>query len=340
MVNDLIIIGAGVAGMTASIYASRYKLNHLLFGEIPGGQGMLAHIVENYPGFVSIDGPELMAKFVEHVQHYGVEIRREKITGVKKDAGGFLVISDKDQYQTGVIILAMGAHSRALNVPGEEKFLGRGVSYCSTCDAPLFRDKKVAVVGGGDAAVTGALHLAAFAAKVYIIHRRGDYRAEPVWVERVRSEKKIEEILENEVKEIVGGGDPRIAAGEGEGGGGMDKVGGLILARPHQGKTTLAVDGVFIEIGQVPASVLVSELGVKIDEKGFILVNADMETNVPGVFAGGDLAVIKGAIPFRQFITSAADGARAAASAYRYLRRRPPAPDWSRQDPSNFKTPA
>jgi thioredoxin reductase (NADPH) len=310
--HDLIIIGAGVTGMSASIYASRYKLEHLLFGETPGGQGMLAGQVENYPGYVSIPGPELMQKLMEQVKHYGVEMKEEKVEGLEKAQAGFSVKTDKEAYQAKTLILAMGASYRHLNIPGEEKLIGKGVSYCSTCDAPLFKEKIVAVIGGGNAALTGAIHLSSFAQKVFIIHRRDEYRAEPAWVERLMQNKKIEEILSNEVSEIRG----------------QEKVEGIVLNNPYQGKQEIQVDGVFIEIGQVPSSVLAGQIGVEVDEQGYIKVSPGMATNLPGVFAAGDIAAIEGGIHFRQFITAASDGARAAASVYRFLQGKAPTPSW------------
>jgi len=309
---DLIIVGAGVAGMTASIYASRYKINHLIFGETPGGQGMLAGQVENYPGYVSIPGPELMQKFVEQVKSYGVEIKQEKVGSLTKIKDGFEVKTEKGKYQAKTLILAMGASFRYLNIPGEDKFVGKGISYCTTCDAPLFRDKVVAVVGGGDSAVTGAIHAAAFAKKVFIIHRRDEYRAEPTWVEKMKKIDKVEEILSNQVKEIKG----------------KEKVEEIILDKSHKGNKNLKVDGVFIEIGQVPSSTLAKQLGVELDERNYVKVTPGMETNVSGVFVAGDLAAVQGGILFRQFVTAASDGARAAASVYQYLHKSAPAPSW------------
>lgn len=316
-IYDLAIVGSGVAGMTASIYASRYKINHLIFGEISGGQGMLAGTVENYPGYVSIPGPELMEKFVEQVKHYGVEIKQEQVGGLTLQGstfkGGFGVKTDKGSYQAKTLILAMGASFRHLNIPGEDKFLGRGVSYCTTCDIPLFRDKVVVIIGGGDSAVTGAIHAASFAKKVFIIHRRDEYRAEPAWVEKLRQSKKIEQVLSNEVREIRG----------------EEKVETVVLKNPYQGNQNLKVDGVFIEAGQVPTSALVSGLGVELDERGYVKVNPGMATNTPGVFAAGDLAAVQGGILFRQFVTAASDGARAAASVYQYLHKgQTPTPSW------------
>lgn len=310
---DLIIIGAGVAGMTASIYASRYKLEHLIFGEIPGGQGTLAGTVENYPGYVTIPGPELMQKMIEQVKHYGVEIKQEKVGGLAKIKGGFEVKTDKEKYQAKTLILAMGASFRHLNIPGEDKFLGKGISYCTTCDAPLFRDKVVAVVGGGDSAVTGAIHAASFAKKVFIIHRRDEYRAEPAWVEKMRKMEKVEEVLSNEVKEIKG----------------EDRVEAAVLKNSHKGSQSLKIDGVFIEVGQVPSSALAKQLGIEIDERGYVKVDPGMRTIISGVFAAGDLAAIQGGILFRQFVTAASDGARAAASVYQHLHKgATPAPSW------------
>lgn len=316
---DLIIIGSGVAGMTASIYASRYKLEHLIFGETPGGQGTLAGQVENYPGYVSIPGPELMQKFVEQVKQYGVEIKQERVGVLTLQGstfkGWFEVKTDKGKYQAKTLILAMGASFRQLNISGEEKFLGRGVSYCTTCDAPLFKDKVVVIVGGGDSAVTGAIHAASFAKKVFIIHRRNEYRAEPAWVEKLRQNEKIEQVLSTQVKQISG----------------TDKVESITLDKSHQGSEKLKVDGVFIEVGQVPSSALASQLGVELDERGYVKVNPGMATNVAGIFAAGDLAAIQGGILFRQFVTAASDGARAAASVYQFLHKgKAPSPSWGR----------
>jgi thioredoxin reductase (NADPH) len=311
---DLIIIGAGAAGMSASIYSSRYKIKHLIFGETPGGQGMLAGTVENYPGYLSIPGPELMQKLMEQVKHYGVEIKQEKVEGLEKVPEGFAVKTDKETYQAKTLILAMGASYRHLNIPGEEKLIGKGVSYCSTCDAPLFKEKIVAVIGGGNAALTGAIHLSSFAQKVYLIHRRDEFRAEPAWVDKFKQNTKIEQVLSTQVKEISG----------------TEKVEEIILDKPYQGSTILKIDGVFIEIGQVPSSVLAGQLGVAVDEQEYIKIKPSMETNVAGVFAAGDIAAIEGGILFRQFVTAAADGARAAASVYQSLQGKAPTPSWGK----------
>lgn len=312
MVYDLIIVGTGVAGLSASIYASRYKLNHLLIGQIPGGQGMLASNVENYPGYQSIKGSELMQKMIDQAQGYGIKILNKQIDRLAKTEECFEVGAEGEKYQAKTLILAMGAAYRRLGIEGEEKLIGRGVSYCSTCDAPFFKEKIVAVIGGGDSALTGAIHLSAFASKVYVVHRREEFRAEPAWIEKAKQKTNIEYIMSTQVTQILG----------------EEKVTGIKLDKPFNNQTDLSLDGVFVEIGHTPASSLAAEIGIKTDEQGYIITNPAMETSVLGVFAAGDLSVVPGEIPLRQFITSAADGARAAAGVYQLLHKQGPAPSW------------
>lgn len=295
--------------MASSIYLSRYNLNHMIMGEVPGGQFLDATVVENYPGFVSISGAELVQAFRKHVESYGVPVRQERVGEIRKEGKFFAVKSAQGNlYRTRSIVLALGARHRPLNVSGEDKFLSKGVSYCAICDAPLFKGKDVAVIGGGDSAVTAAIHIASFARKVYIIVRRSEYRAEPIWVKKMRSLPNVEEVLNNTVQEIQG----------------KALVEKIVLSSEYKGKKELSVSGLFVEIGLVPASALATPLGVKLDENGYIAVNARMETNVSGVFAAGDLTHVPGSIPFRQIVTSAADGSRAAAAVYQYLRRQTP----------------
>jgi thioredoxin reductase (NADPH) len=315
MIYDLIIVGTGVAGLSASIYASRYKLNHLLIGQVPGGQGMLASNVENYPGFASIKGSELMQKMIDQAQSYDLKIITKQIDRLVKTEEYYEVDAEGEKFQAKSLILAMGASYRHLGIDGEEKLIGRGVSYCSTCDAPFFKGKTVAVIGGGDSALTGAMHLSEYAAKVYVIHRREEFRAEPAWIEQAKQKANIEYIMSTQVTKILG----------------EEKVTGISLDKPFNGQTGLALDGVFVEIGQVPASSLVAEISIKTDEQGYVIVNPAMETNIKGVFAAGDLSVVPGEIPLRQFITSAADGARAAAGVYQLLHKDVPVPSWGNQ---------
>lgn len=312
-IYDCIVIGAGAAGCTSSIYLSRYKLDHLIFGEVIGGQFTEAHLIENYPGFISIPGPELAKKFRAHVESYGVKIIEKNIGAVNK-VGDLFTVMGKDGkiYQTKTLILAMGARHKSLNVPGEEVFLGKGVSYCSTCDAPLFRGKTVAVVGGGDSAVSAAIHLADFSEKVFLVHRRNEYKAEPGWVERMRKKANIVEVLGNEVVKVEG----------------TKFVEQIKLKNPYQGENSLKVEGLFIEIGLIPAATLAKVLGLELDEKSNVVVGPDMSTSCEGAFTAGDIVHLPGALVFRQIVTSAADGAIAAASVFQYLNQKAPSPDW------------
>lgn len=301
---DLVIIGIGPAGLTASIYASRYKLNHVLVGQTLGGMIALAHKVENYPGFTSVTGVELSQKMEEQVKSLGGEIVKTTVGRIERIGEGFKVYGANGQiWETKTVVLANGSQRRQLNVPGEKEYLGKGVSYCTTCDAPFFRGKTVAVVGGSDSAVSGAIHAAAFADKVYLIHRRNEFRAEPVWVLEMEKNPKIIKIMENEVTEIRGD---------------LGKVTGVVLAKPFNGQEFLAVDGIFIEIGGVPGTSLAIPLGVEIDKTGYLKVQDDMSTNVPGFFAAGDLT--DKAQVLVQMTTACAQGAIASASVFKYLK--------------------
>ena len=317
MVYDTIILGAGAAGMASSIYLSRYRLNHLIFGEVPGGQFLDAVSVENYPGFKSIPGAELVENFKEHVESYGVKIRPERVGEIQKKKEGFAAKTAKGEiFQTKTVILALGARHRTLNIAGEDHFLGKGVSYCATCDAPLFKGKQVAVVGGGDSAVDAAIHLSSYAKRVYLILRRESLTAAPAQVEKLKRLKKVSLIFNNTIKEIRGN----------------KSVEEVVLYNPVKelsgNPSSLPVSGVFVEIGLVPASSLAKALGVNLGDEGHILINPSMETSVKGVFGAGDLALVPGALPFRQIVTSVGDGAKAAAAVFKYLKDQEPVPDW------------
>lgn len=317
---DTIIIGAGAAGMSASIYCARYKLDHLIFGEVIGGQFVDAVTIENYPGFASISGLDLAQAFKKHVESYGVKIRPEKVIKAVRKNSHFIVTIERqrncgdsrsearttgkgESFEARALIIATGRKHRRLDVPGEAKFLGKGVSYCATCDAPLFRGKSVAVAGGGDTAIAAAIHAAAFAKKVYLIHRRDQYRAEPLWIERLKTLKNVEEVLARQVREIKG----------------KRSVEEVVLDQPFKGKKTLKVQGVLVEIGFDPVSELADQLGVELDERRCIQINPDHSTNIPGVFAAGDITHLPGGISLNQIVNSTGEGAGAAAAAYQYL---------------------
>lgn len=306
---DLIIIGSGPAGLAASIYASRYKMSNLVLGKQKGGTIGLAHKVENYPGFVSISGLDLMTKTEEQVKKLGAEIIYDPAEDIKTDFdGSFRVTTDGEKtYRGKTLVLATGTERRKLGIPGEEDFLGRGLSYCTTCDAPFFRDKTVALVGGSDSAVSGAIHTAEYAQKVYIIYRKDKLRAEPIWVEQALKNPKVEPIYNTNVVGIVAKKQKS-----------QSVVGGVKLDKAYKGKKILPLDGVFIEIGGVPGTGLAKIAGVGLNEAGYVKVNKEMETNIQGIFAAGDLTDF---YPhFQQLLTVQAMGAIAAASAFHYLK--------------------
>ncbi len=295
MVYDVIIIGAGPAGLNAAIYAARYKLNALVIAKEIGGAITGAHNVENWIGEKSIPGMQLIENFKDHVKSFGIEIKTEEVQDIKKQDNIFKI---NNNYEAKTIILALGTCPRHLDVKGEKEFLGKGTSYCATCDAAFFRNKKVAVVGGANSAAMAALLLAQFADKVFIIYRKEKLRSDPAVSEKVYTNEKIEVITNTNITEIKG-----------------DKfVTGVEL---DSGKY-LDLDGVFIEIGSVPSCAIAKLAGAKLDERECIIVDQAQKTNIDGVFAAGDITTNSNNL--RQVITAAAEGAVAAESAYRFLK--------------------
>jgi len=266
----------------------------------------LSSWIENYPGFKSISGADLAQGMAKQVKGLGGKILDEGIARIEKEETAFKLTTESEKvYRAKTVILTTGTERRKLGIPGEEEYTGKGVSFCATCDAPLFRGKAVAVVGGANAAVQGALLLTEFAKKVYIIYRRKPLRADPIFVKRVEEQVekgKIELIYETNITEIEGDG---------------SKVTGVVLGKSYQGKTELSLDGVFIEAGGVPGTALVKPLRVELDEKGFIKVDLGMRTSIPGLFAAGDITS-SGAL-LQQITTACAQGAMAAVAAYQYL---------------------
>ncbi len=292
---DCLIIGAGPAGLSAGIYAARYSLKTIIAG-IPL-QSIITHAwkVENYPGFKEISGMDLINKFVEHVKHFEVPIIEEQIVNVEKKENHFLATtSTNKKIKARTIILATGSTSRKLNIANEDDFIGKGVSYCATCDAMFFKDKIVAVVGGSDSAVMTSMLLAQKSKKVYIIYRRDKLRAKPMMVNKVMKNNKIEVIYNAEVKKLIGD----------------DFLKGIELSNGRK----LSVEGLFVEIGHVPNTIIAKSLRVKTSEHGFIIVDENMRTNVKGVYAAGDICGSKNKL--RQVITAASEGAIAARSVY------------------------
>ena len=297
MKYDLIIIGSGPAGLSAALYAARYKMNVLVIGKESGGAAATASKVCNYPGFEEITGYELMIKMINQVKKLDVEIKQEEVLGIR-NTGGFKVKTNKGEYSGNKILIATGSQRAKLGVANEDKLNGRGVSYCATCDARLFKNKIVAVVGGGNSALTAALLLAEFTKKVYVIYRQESFfRAEDEWVKGVEKNKKIEPIFEAVVSKLIG----------------EDKLEEIEIDR--KGNTEkLNVDGVFVEIGGVSNLKLAQLLGIEL-EGNFIKVDKEQRTNVQGVFAAGDVTNN----PFKQIVTAGGEGAVATFIMYKEM---------------------
>ncbi len=293
---DMIIIGAGIGGLSAAIYARRFKLNVLVISKDIGGTTLEAHKVENYPSHTSISGIELMKKTEEHAKSQGVEIKVGTVEKTEKTKEGFEVDTGEARYKGKVLILAMGSERRKLDVDGEKDFLGKGVSYCATCDAPFFKDKVVGVVGGSDAAAQSALLVAEYAKKVYIIYRKDKMRAEPIHLENLENNDKIEFVYNANVIRVFG----------------ETFMKGVELDTGNK----LELDGMFIEVGSVPSTALAIELGVDVDDTNYIKTDKEQKTNIPGVFSIGDVTDT----PMRQAIVAAGQGAVASQSAYRFLK--------------------
>lgn len=298
-IYDLVIVGAGAAGLTAGIYAARYNLSAVVVGPDVGGTANMAQDIENWPGFKG-PGMELMQKFREHLRSFKVPLFEENVKVIEKKGENFIVKTEKQSFTGRTVVLAMGTKRRKLDVPGEDEFAGKGVSYCATCDAFFFNDKVVGVVGGSDAAATAGQILAQHAKKVYVIYR-GDYmRAEPARTKALEGNKKVEFMYKTNVTHVLG-----------------DKT--VNKVKLDNGKE-LALDGLFIEIGGIPITSLAKELGITLAKNERIIVDAGMATNVPGVFAAGDITT--GSNEFNQIVTAAAEGSIAALSAFNYVKKR------------------
>lgn len=299
---DVIIIGGGPAGLTAGMYGSRAMLNVLLLEKVaPGGQILVTDWIENYPGFPEgLSGADLVQKMSEQSQRFGLKIEADEVVSVDFSGVVKKVVLSGKSITAHTVILAMGASPRKLGVPGEDIFYGKGVSFCATCDAPFYKDRIVAAVGGGDTAVQESVYLTKFVKKVYLIHRRDKFRAEAILQERAIHNDKIEIIWDSVVTDIVGG---------------LTNVEKVIVKNVKTGGTKdLAVDGCFIWVGIEPNTEFLSD-SIKLDEYGFVEVDLNMATSVPGVFAAGDVRNT----PLRQVVTAVGDAAVAAFSAQHYI---------------------
>lgn len=300
-IYDVVIIGAGPAGMTAAVYASRANLATIMIERgIPGGQMANTEEVENYPGFDTILGPELSTKMFEHAKKFGAEYAYGDVTEVIDGPEYKTIKAGKKEYKTRTIIISSGAEYKKMGIPGESELGGRGVSYCAVCDGAFFKQKELVVVGGGDSAVEEGIYLTRFADKVTIVHRRDELRAQKILQDRAFANEKIDFIWNSTVKEIH----------EDNG-----KVGSVTLVSTVDGtETEFKTNGVFVYIGMVPLTGPFANLGI-LNENGYVVTNEKMETSVPGIYAAGDVRDKM----LRQIVTATGDGSIAAQSAQHYL---------------------
>jgi len=294
---DLIVIGAGPAGITASVYAARKKMDLLVISKDIGGQTAWSGDIENYTGYQFITGLQLAAKFEEHMRQYNITVKEnEEAQEVKKLNNIISVTTDKGTYETKTVIIASGKRTRELNVPGEKEFKNKGLTYCATCDAPLFSGKDVAVIGGGNSGLDAALQLMRIARHVYLINIAPKITGDPIMEEQVRKSDMVTVLNNTQVSRVTG-----------------DKfVSGISIKRQDK-EETLAVGGVFVEIGLIPNSEFVRD--VEKNQLGEIKVSIRNETSIPGIFAAGDVTDV----PEKQIIIAAGEGSKACLSAFRYL---------------------
>jgi alkyl hydroperoxide reductase subunit F len=303
---DVIIIGAGPAGITAAVYAARKKLKALVLTGNIGGQAALSWDIENYTGYQYITGPELAQKFAEHVKGFDVDLKEgTKAISVEREDEYFMVTAEDGEYEAVTVILSSGRKPRLLNIPGEKEFKNRGVTYCATCDGPLFAGKDVAVIGGGNSALDATLQLMSIAERIYLVNIHKKMKGDPVMIEKVEGSDKVQILGSTETKEIIGDAF-------------VEKLRVLINKSEEM---TLNVQGVFIEIGSEPVLIPVKdpEGGLKVNQYNEIMVNERCETNIPGLFAAGDVTDV----PEKQIIVAAGHGCIASLSAFQYISRRP-----------------
>lgn len=297
---DVIIVGSGPAGMTAGIYAVRREMKTLIIGKEVGGQMIWASEIENYPGFEKINSFELIDKFKQQTLNFGVEMKDDEVKQIEKTSEEtFLLHTNKETFEAKTVIIAMGLAPRRLAVDGEIEFNGRGVSYCANCDGPFFKNKKVAVIGGGNSALDAAEVLSKIASQVYLIHRNNNFKAFDALVAEVKSKKNIEIIFNSEIKTISGSQK-------------VEKIDIIDVATKQEREIEL--DGVFIEVGRLASTDLVADF-VERNEKNQIIVNSKTETKTPGLFAAGDVTDCE----FKQITIAMGQATVAALSAYQYL---------------------
>jgi alkyl hydroperoxide reductase subunit F len=299
-IYDLIIIGAGPAGITAAVYAARKKMDILVITKDIGGQASWSGDIQNYTGYQFISGPELVVKFEEHMRKFDFEIKEnEEVKELTSRNENLFIKTDKDNYQTKTVIVASGKRSRELGVPGEQEFKNKGLTYCATCDGPLFAERDVAVVGGGNSALDAALQLIKIANHIYIINFTDNLTGDGIMQEKISADSKVSIFNNSRVKEVVG-----------------DIFVKALKIEKDKKEKVINVQGIFVEIGLIPNSDFAVDL--EKNERKEIVVNQRNETNIPGVFAAGDVTNV----PEKQIIIAAGEGAKAVLSAFRYLSTR------------------
>lgn len=299
-IYDLVIIGAGPAGITAAVYAARKKMDSLVVTKDIGGQASLSGDIQNYTGYQFITGPELAIKFEEHMRKFNFDIKEnEEVKELISEKGAFLVKTDKDNYQAKTVIVTSGKRSRELGVTGEREFKNKGLTYCATCDGPLFAERDVAVIGGGNSALDAVLQLTKIANKIYVINITDNLTGDGIMQEKIRADNKVSIFNNSRVKEILG-----------------DSFVQAIKIEEDKEEKVLDVQGIFVEIGLIPNSDFAPSL--EKNERKEIIVNQQNETNIPGIFAAGDVTNV----PEKQIIIAAGEGAKAVLSTFRYLSTR------------------
>ena len=300
MVHKVIILGSGPAGLTAALYAARANLNPLVLGGLEwGGQLMLTTEVENYPGFIDgINGPDLMENFKKQAERFGAKIINSNVTSVDFSNKPLKVFVEKEVYETQTVIIATGASAKWLGLENEQKFIGKGISSCATCDGFFFKDKEIALVGGGDSAMEEALFLTKFASKVTVVHRRDKLRASKIMQDRAFENDKIEFIWDSEIVDVLG----------------ANNVEGVKIKNIKTNETSVCkVNGLFVAIGHIPNTNFLKEQ-IDLDEKGYVVCNGTA-TNVEGVFVAGDVHDFR----YRQAVTAAGHGCEAAIDVEKYI---------------------
>ncbi len=301
---DLVIIGNGPAGITAAVYAARYKINQIIVGDMPGGLVSSAHKICNFPTYTDISGMELTQKFIEQLTQLQIPQIFDRVQEIhpQPDHTFSILLSNHQQIISKTILLAIGTKHRHLNLAKENEFLGNGLSYCATCDGMLYKNKTIAIVGGSDSANTSALYLSQIADQVYQIYRGSSLRGDPTWIEQIHQNSRITTIYNTNIVELLG----------------QEKLTGVKLDQPYQQQDILKIDGLFIEIGSEPDISIIQNLSIS-TQNNYIISNPDQTTTHPGIWAAGDITT--GSNGFRQIITSCSEGAIAAQNIFEYLQR-------------------